>query len=326
MKKISFTSLSAAALVACSLSVFSAGASAQATWTLSTTYNYGSGTGSCNVPGGCAGSGGLGQLNVSGWGSINGGFYVQGPDLAASTNPNYAQTYKGLSNQGGSGLGFTSKSGSTNETRASPDHAFDNSGGTGSNASKGADNELLLLDFGSAKVNLTQIQTGWSSVDTDVMVFRWDGTDSPTMGSVAGPTGLTGAGWNLVAAKDMDGQAGNLSNDIGSRTFKLDGSEGTGFVGGDDADKVSSWWLVTTYFGSDNTTHNLGKGNDFFKLLSFSAQVCDTAGNSELDGNTCKKKTPPPPADVPEPATMALAGLALFGMAAQRRRRKLVAA
>ena len=96
------------------------------------------------------------------------------------------------------------------------------------------------------------------------------------------PGGLLSAGWEVV---------GNYSNLSTSSARNINGSE-----------KASSWWLVTAY----NTTfgNSWTMGDDNFKLLS-------VAGDRA-----------PPSSDTPEPATLALAGLAVFGMGVARRRSK----
>lgn len=141
---------------------FCGAASAQATWGADTTWDFGT---PCNAPPPACVSGGV-TLTVAGYGNGgSGGNYVAGT----------------VTNQDPNGLGFRSRNGWGNETSGSPNHAFDNQGSTsnpGSGTNYGTTNEVLLLDFGSAKVNLTAIQTGWSQNDTDVMVFRWDGDRS----------------------------------------------------------------------------------------------------------------------------------------------------
>lgn len=265
-------------------------------------------------------------MNVSGWGSYNSSGYRQGNTGKNSVDE---PVYGGLSNQGGSGLGFTSVINGKQETGTSPHHAFDNHGNgnptTGSQY--GADNELLLLNFGSAKVNLTQIQTGWSTNDTDVMVFRWNGSDKTSsemntiMGNTLGPGGLIAAGWDLVSAKDLDNNPSSwtTTEEAKDRTFDL--KTGSGYTVDED-NKVSSWWLVTTYFSG--TGVSLGDtSKDYFKLLSFTGRAC----TSTVSNGTCvEDPKDPPPAPAPEPASMALAGLALAGLAAQRRRRQVAAA
>ena len=281
MKKALSTMLcGAAAVVGVTLS---GAAFAQGTWGASTTWNFGA---PCNTPSCLAG--GM-TLNISGFG------------YDSRYSVNYAPG--SITNQGdSSGLGFRS----TNETTNSPNHAFDNRGGS-NGYNYGATNEVLLLDFGSAKVNLTSIKTGWSENDTDVMVFRWDGAAAPTMTATAGPNGLIGAGWQLVSAKDLDGTNNLFTNDGTDRTFTL--NTGAGYNAASD-DKVSSWWLVSSYFsgannglaGVDLTGTKLGdSSSDYFKLLSFT-------------GRKYTPDTPTPPTGVPEPASLALVGVALAGV------------
>lgn len=179
---------------------------------------------------------------------------------------------------------------------ASPNHAFDS-------VAPGSF-DMLLLDFGSASVILDQVGIGWTQGDADLMVMRWTGTTAPTRttGTSTGTGGKENlastlwssaspgtAGWQLV------GSYGNLTTD-NSTPFGY-GAVNTG------ATQASSWWLVsafnTTLLGSNTACSTCEAGNDSFKFNFIKTTV---AGG------------------VPEPGTLALAVLAIGGVAAVRRR------
>ncbi|ANH70499.1 hypothetical protein ABE85_12190 [Mitsuaria sp. 7] len=210
---------------------------------------------------------------------------------AYSSTAGFAQST--LAYYSGSGFGVTAPGGDSQ----SPNHALDNYGYQ----------DLILLKFDSA-VNLTQVKLGWWQYDSDITVLAYTGSTSGDVAStINGKTASTlksANGWSLV---NSYADVGNNANSTVNLNTSL----------------TSSWWIITAYnsqlggspTGADGSasglTRGLGSsytGYDFIKLFSVSGNK--PSGGGSNNGN------------VPEPASLALASIALLGLVGVRRRKQ----
>lgn len=164
-------------------------------------------------------------------------------------------------------------------------HAVDNAYGT----------DAILFTF-TVPTNLTAVKIGWNGTDnatttgsiqyrdSDLTVLAWTGQGVPTLNGVT----PNSAGWTII---------GNYAN-VGAMTDNTTAVSTTTY---------SSYWLVSaynsTYFGSGPTFGTIESNNykiDAFKVLQVSGV-----------------------AQVPEPTSMALFGIAALAIAATRRRQKV---
>lgn len=176
----------------------------------------------------------------------------------------------------GGGLGVTT----TGETTTSPQHAIDNNGAI----------ESVLFTFSDGvagasyteKVNLSAVNFGWISGDSDFSVYAYTGAGA---GNPIGLTytNLTGNGWTLI------GHYNKASTGTHSITNSI----------------YSSYWLVGAYNGVGGS---LDTADDYFKLKSLVGTACPPSGTPP----GCSGITPP--SGVPEPGTLLLMSAGLFGL------------
>ena len=168
------------------------------------------------------------------------------------------------------------------ESATSPNHAMDNKDQF----------ESILLNFGAANINLSAASLGWVHNDdvrrSDFFVLAYTGV-APFSGNLAGKSYAdllaVGSGWSLI---------GNS------------GGNGTGTYSLSSGSIYSSFWLIGA--GAVSGTSVGYGGNNYYDYMKVAS-----VGGSVKPPSTDNK--------VPEPGSLALAGLGLLGLIGASRRK-----
>ncbi|MBB5206164.1 hypothetical protein HNQ51_003507 [Inhella inkyongensis] len=270
-----------------------AAASAQAaTWNKTTTggsCSSFSATPSCTINAATDANGAGTTATVTGW-----------SNAATGTSTSTTGTWRAanLTDQGASGIGVnhgntTADPNEGSGTAPGYEHAVDNNGRT----------DAVRLQFLDSTI-LRSVTLGWIGSDYDFTVLRWVGNGTLPTGATAGTMNWrVNASTNVASDSDTTAAGWNGWQLVGNYAGTVTGPTGTDqTVSINAAGDSSSFWLIMAYNSAFGTGAGLEMGNDSFKFLSFTSKV-------------------PASSNVPEPAGLALAGLALFGAGWVRRRK-----
>lgn len=198
------------------------------------------------------------------------------------------------------GFGGTASSASDKDLaeKPAPEHTIDNNGRF----------EMAFLDFGSYEAALSSVTFGYVDNDADFSVLAYTGA-APFTGFDSTMTwGTIGSGWEVIGNYD--------ANTTGTYSINAGGTK-------------SSYWLIGAYnpiFGSSATNGGVvDHGETTTKTCSWwgcSYKTVYQYDYFKLAAIAGSFSVPPPSSTpgVPEPGSLALAGIAAFGLWRTRRR------